>query len=240
MSVAARTASAKRTGPVTCRRSRSWTSTPAGSGEPVTVDTTGRRGAANGTSASQAANSRSAGRISGEWNACDTTSSAHSRPRAPADAQTRRTASRAPETTVCRGPLYPATTTGSAPISASTTVASAAMPAIVPGSGQRAMAAPRAAAMRSRVAASVQPAQCSAVSSPRLCPTATVAPTPRSSSTRRAASEPVTTRGWATSVRTPSASAGRPAARYTSSAAVKRRRSAPPRVLRPEPWPGNR
>ena len=76
------------------------------------------------------------------------------------------------------------------------------------------MAAPRTRAIRSRVSSVITPAQCSAVSSPRLCPIPTVASKPNSSNTFNPASEAVTTAGCITRVDTVSPSAGNAARTY--------------------------
>jgi len=70
------------------------------------------------------------------------------------------------------------------------------------------MIRPRLPATDSRVSSSMPPAQCSAVSSPRLWPAAATASMPRSDSTRRPAIEEVTMRGWATAVSTRSVPSG--------------------------------
>ena len=72
---------------------------------------------------------------------------------------------------------------------------------------------PAPAAMRSSESESIAPAQCSEASSPRLWPTAVTASMPRSRRTPNAASEAAMIAGWATSVERRSPAAGRPESR---------------------------
>ena len=72
------------------------------------------RGGENVTRSSTAANSSSIGAISGEWNACDTTSGLHARPLPPGARATAVTAPRSPEMTVCEGSLTAAIDTRAA------------------------------------------------------------------------------------------------------------------------------
>ena len=162
-------ASLNRTGSRTCLTMSCRRSAPAGSTSPVTVDSTRRASGRNRQPARYASSPAAAGATAGEWNACETAIGAVARPIAAAAARTRSTLSAGPETTLCRGPLYPAMTTGSVPSRASTCSGPASIPAMAPPpSLASAMTRPRALARSSSAASSIAPAQWSAVSSPRL------------------------------------------------------------------------
>src|SRR5205814_1487768 len=170
-----RTVSNHRTGSVTWAMSRSRCASMSVTNSPVTLETTGTRGAASGTSASTSASARRAGSISGEWYAPPTgIGLARRAPAAAAAARTAWTAAASPETTTCRAELMFATTTSPCLRHRSSTCArsSPTTAPIVPSrlAAAAAIAVPRNVTTASAVDQSRLPAAVSAVYSPRLCP----------------------------------------------------------------------
>src|SRR5262245_58140706 len=105
--------SANRTGSITCRIQYSGSVTSAVTSAPSTQLTNGSRGGLNEIDRTTASYSASIGRISGEWNACDTTSGLVLMPTASSREVISATAAPAPEMTVCAGVLTAAMDTRS-------------------------------------------------------------------------------------------------------------------------------
>ncbi len=141
--------------------------------------------------------------MSGEWNACDTSSGVTCTPSAASFAEASRTPALVPEITVCNGWFRLATTTPSTPRTAASAVArSAAALAMAPGSGNPSavMARPRCATSRTQASGEMTPAAAAAAKSPRLCPSATSPCTPSLSSSACRARPTAAIAGWQTSV----------------------------------------
>ncbi len=144
-------------------------SSSAVASSPVTVETSGMRGAWKGSPAATSRNSSSTGSMCAEWNAWLTVRRRVRRPSSAKCAATPATSASSPETTTDRGPFTAANETpGVSSGSTSSSVASTAV--IAPPAGARCINRPRAATSDAASSSDSTPATCAAVTSPIECP----------------------------------------------------------------------
>jgi hypothetical protein len=165
-------ASAKRTGAMTLRSQYSGRVTSVLAARPSTQPTKAIAGSRKRMRRSRASYSASIGVISGEWNACETTSGRVLTPSASKRAATLATASASPEITICSGPLMAAIATRSSrPARAASTRASGAITDVIPPpAGSACISRPRAATIVTASSSVRPPATHMAPISPMLWP----------------------------------------------------------------------
>ena len=185
MARAARTLSAKRTVARTCSTQYPGSLTRPSTRSPVTLPRMGRTGLHRSRVAQTDANAGSIASIIGEWNAWDTASRVHPRPRSRSVSARARTISSGPERTVCRGAFTAATATsdGRGARSSRTSSSDAATATIAPP-GSSCISRPRAATSRAPSSRDSTPATHAATTSPTLWPRTTSGTHPTSSHAR--------------------------------------------------------
>ncbi len=183
------TAASKRTVSRTLRSQYAGEHTSSGSSTaPVTVETTGMRGAAKVSCPSTSPNASSIGSMRAEWNAWLTRSRLVLRPRAAKCAATASTASSSPETTTDSGPLTAASPAPGVPPTvarcARTSASVARIDTMAPPVGSACIRVPRAATRRAASGSDSTPAMCAAATSPTECPATKSGTTPQDSTSR--------------------------------------------------------